>query len=72
MKTIYAQNGETIFVLNCGIYVYFYNVDTPLLFKDGFSEIGRVITNDPMWFINCANEVSKEDILKYFDKNIQM
>ena len=66
MTTIYAQNGETIYKLDCGIDVYFYNIDTPLLFKDGFAEVGRVITNDPMWFINCANEALKVDILNYF------
>lgn len=64
----YLPFGETAYHLDNGVTVYYYNEDTPLLFKKGLHEIGRLLsTNTPyIDIIRFAAQVTAEDIKAYF------
>ena len=67
-KLEYLPNGEVAYHLNNGLTVYYYNEDTPLLFKKGLREVGRLLLlNVPcMDTINGADEASADNIIAYF------
>ena len=64
----YLPMGEVAYHLENGLTVYYYNEDTPLLFKKGLHEIGRLLsTNTPyIDIIHFAAQVTAEDIKAYF------
>ncbi len=68
MKTEYLPMGEIAFHLDNGVTVYYYNEETPLLFKKGLQEIGRLLsTSTPhIDLIHFAAKVTAEDIEAYF------
>jgi len=69
MKKIeYLPMGETAYHLDNGVTVYYYNEETPLLFKKGLQEIGRLLsTNTPyIDIIRFAAQVTAKDIEDYF------
>ena len=67
-KVEYLPMGEVAYHLENGITVYYYNENTPLLFKKGLLEIGRLLSiNTPyMDIIRSAAQVTAEDIISYF------
>ena len=68
MKTEYLPFGGTAYHLDNGVTVYYYNEETPLLFKKGLHEIGRLLpTNTPsIDLIHFAAKVTAKDIEDYF------
>lgn len=64
----YLPFGETAYHLSNGVTVYYYNEDTPLLFKKGLHEIGRLLSPDMPYIdiIHFAAKVTAEDIEAYF------
>lgn len=64
----YLPLGEIAYHLDNGVTVYYYNEETPLLFKKGLHEIGRLLsTNTPyIDIIHFAAKVTAEDIEDYF------
>ena len=66
-KIEYLPMGGMAYHLENGITVYYYSEDTPLLFKKGLLEIGRLLSNTPyMEIIRSAAQVTAEDIISYF------
>ena len=67
-KIEYLQNGEVVYHLNNGLTVHYYNEDTPLLFKEGLREIGRLLSTSIPYIdiIHFATKVTAEDIKAYF------
>ncbi len=67
-KIEYLPAGEIAYHLDNGITVHYYNEDTPLLFKRGLHEIGRLLsTNTPhIDIIHFAAKVTAKDIEDYF------
>ena len=67
-KTEYLPMGEIAYHLDNGVTVYYYNEETPLLFKRGLHEIGRLLsTNTPhIDIIHFAAKVTAKDIEDYF------
>ena len=67
-KIEYLPMGEIAYHLDNGVTVYYYNEETPLLFKRGLHEIGRLLsTNTPyIDIIHFAAKVTAEDIEDYF------
>ena len=67
-KIEYLPFGEIAYHLDNGVTVYYYNEDTPLLFKKGLHEIGRLLSTDTpsIDLIHFAAKVTAEDIISYF------
>ena len=67
-KIEYLPMGEIAYHLANGVTVYYYNEETPLLFKKGLHEIGRLLSTDTpsIDLIHFAAEVTAEDIEAYF------
>ena len=66
-KIEHLPMGEIAYHLGNGVTVYYYNEYTPLLFKKGSHEIGRMISSAPyIDIIHFAAQVTAEDIEAYF------
>ena len=67
-KVEYLPMGEVAYHLENGLTVYYYNEDTPLLFKQGLREVGRLLLlNVPcMDTIRFADQAPAENVIAYF------
>ena len=67
-KIEYLPVGGMAYHLENGITVYYYNENTPLLFKIGLHEIGRLLSINAPYIdiIRFAAQVTVEDIKAYF------
>jgi len=67
-KIEYLPMGEIAYHLTNGLTVYYYSEDTPLLFKKGPHEIGRLLSINAPYIdiIRFADQVTVEDIKAYF------